>query len=171
MTRAVVFLAAAMVAASLGSVAQDTSGGISNQGRNDNASRNITVTGCLSTSASGGYFLSDDHGTTYALAGNADNLRNHTSQQIEVSGKQQPSSNGSSGPSGASTIQITSTKFIADHCVPGDVSRSNAASNASAIASVDDAVNNRQLPQTSTILPLLGLIGLGSLVAGFFARH
>lgn len=31
--------------------------------------------------------------------------------------------------------------------------------------------NNGQLPQTSTILPLLGLIGLGSLVAGFFARR
>jgi len=30
---------------------------------------------------------------------------------------------------------------------------------------------NGQLPQTSTILPLLGLIGLGSLVAGFFARR
>jgi len=28
-----------------------------------------------------------------------------------------------------------------------------------------------QLHQTSTILPLLGLIGLGSLVAGFFARR
>ncbi|HEY7353333.1 MAG TPA: hypothetical protein VH596_11255 [Terriglobales bacterium] len=33
------------------------------------------------------------------------------------------------------------------------------------------AVSNGQLPQTSTILPLLGLIGLGSLVAGFFARR
>ena len=30
---------------------------------------------------------------------------------------------------------------------------------------------NGQLPQTSTILPLLGLIGLGSLVAGLFARR
>jgi hypothetical protein len=29
----------------------------------------------------------------------------------------------------------------------------------------------KQLPQTSTILPLLGLIGLGSLVAGLFARR
>ncbi len=28
-----------------------------------------------------------------------------------------------------------------------------------------------ELPQTSTVLPLLGLIGLGSLVAGFFARR
>ena len=31
--------------------------------------------------------------------------------------------------------------------------------------------SNTELPQTSTILPLLGLIGLGSLVAGFFARR
>jgi hypothetical protein len=28
-----------------------------------------------------------------------------------------------------------------------------------------------ELPQTSTILPLLGLLGLGSLVAGLFARR
>lgn len=33
------------------------------------------------------------------------------------------------------------------------------------------AKNNAQLPQTSTFLPLLGLIGLGSLVAGLFARR
>jgi hypothetical protein len=37
--------------------------------------------------------------------------------------------------------------------------------------SVDVANGNGQLPQTSTILPLLGLIGLGSLVAGLFARR
>jgi hypothetical protein len=30
---------------------------------------------------------------------------------------------------------------------------------------------NAQRPQSSTILPLLGLIGLGSLVAGLFARR
>jgi hypothetical protein len=35
----------------------------------------------------------------------------------------------------------------------------------------DPATSNGQLPQTSTILPLLGLIGLGSLVAGLFARR
>ena len=34
----------------------------------------------------------------------------------------------------------------------------------------DNTTAAGQLPQTSTILPLLGLIGLGSLVAGFFAR-
>ena len=171
MTRVVVFLAAAIVAASLGSVAQDTSGARSNpnQDRNENSPRNITVTGCLNASASGVYSLADGHGTTYALSGNADSLRNHMSQQIEVTGKQQLPSDASSSASAASTIQVTNTKVIADHCGTG--SQSDRESDPSAIASVDDAVNNRQLPQTSTILPLLGLIGLGSLVAGFFARH
>ena len=37
--------------------------------------------------------------------------------------------------------------------------------------SEEPATPRGQLPQTSTILPLLGLIGLGSLVAGFFARR
>jgi cobalamin biosynthesis Mg chelatase CobN len=35
----------------------------------------------------------------------------------------------------------------------------------------EDGMPAQQLPQTSTILPLLGLIGLGSLVAGLFARR
>lgn len=173
MTRAVVFLAAAMVAASLGLVAQDTSGGMSNsnQEHNVNALRNVTVTGCLNRLASGEYSLADEHGTIYTLSGNADEFSNHASQQIEVKGKQQFSNNGSSNTSAASTIQVTSTKVIADRCGAGFGSQPNHESDASAIASVDDAMNNRQLPQTSTILPLLGLIGLGSLVAGFFARH
>ena len=173
MTRAVVFLAAAMVAASLGLVAH-TSGAISNpnQERNDsNATRNIRVTGCLNTSASAGYSLSDEHGSSYALSGNADNLRSHTSQQIEVTGQQQLATNASSGASTTSTIEVVSTKVIADHCGTTSSPQSNSESDPSAVASVDDAVNNGQLPQTSTILPLLGLIGLGSLVAGFFARH
>ena|SRR5690349_4660341 len=38
-------------------------------------------------------------------------------------------------------------------------------------ASGNDGSAEKQLPQTSTILPLLGLIGLGSLVAGLFARR
>jgi phospholipase C len=39
------------------------------------------------------------------------------------------------------------------------------------VAEQNAPVSNGQLPQTSTILPLLGLIGLGSLVAGFFSRR
>lgn len=173
MTRAVVFLAAAMVAASLGLAAQDSSGAISNpnQGRNGGTTRNITVIGCLNTPASGVYSLSDEHGSTYALSGNADALRGHTSQQVEITGKQQLAPDASSNSSAKSTIDVMSTKVIADHCGAGNSSQGNRESDASAVASVDDAVKNGQLPQTSTILPLLGLIGLGSLVAGFFARH
>lgn len=173
MTRAVVFLASAMVAASLGLMAQDTSSAISNsnQEHNANAPRDITVTGCLNTLASGQYSLADEHGTIYALSGNADDLRHHTSQQIEVTGKQQLSNSGSGSASPASTIEVTSTKVVADHCGSNSSSQANHDADPAAIASVDDAIKNRQLPQTSTILPLLGLIGLGSLVAGFFARH
>ncbi len=40
-----------------------------------------------------------------------------------------------------------------------------------AVGDQTPAASEGQLPQTSTILPLLGLIGLGSLVAGFFARR
>ncbi|PYV80572.1 MAG: hypothetical protein DMG93_18640 [Acidobacteria bacterium] len=50
-----------------------------------------------------------------------------------------------------------------------------AGTNQSATNDTQSASNNgdpiQQLPQTSTILPLLGLIGLGSLVAGLFARR
>jgi hypothetical protein len=174
MTRAVVFLAAAMVAASLGLVAQDISGASSNsnQGRIDNsASRNIKVTGCLNTSASGGYSLSDEHGTTYVLSGASEDLRSHNSQQLEVTGQEQLAASASSGISSSSTIQVTNARVVADHCGAGSISHSKQDPDASEVASVDDAVNSGQLPQTSTILPLLGLIGLGSLVAGFFARH
>ena len=174
MTRAVVFLAAAMVAASLGLVAQDISGARSNpnQGRNDsNAPHNITIAGCLNPSASGGYFLLDGQGSSYALSGTTDNLRGHTSQQIEVTGQQLATGASPSATSAKSTIEVVSTRVIADHCNAGSSTQANRESDASSVASVDDAVKNRQLPQTSTILPLLGLIGLGSLVAGFFARH
>lgn len=171
MTRAVVFLAAAMVAASLGLAAQDSSGATSNPNqKSDDAQRKITVSGCLNTSPSGGYSLSDQHGTTYALTGNADNLSSHKSQQIEVTG-QQLATNTSTGTSAKATVEVMSTKVIADHCGAGSSPQANHESDPSAVASVDDAVKSGQLPQTSTILPLLGLIGLGSLVAGFFARH
>jgi cobalamin biosynthesis Mg chelatase CobN len=50
-----------------------------------------------------------------------------------------------------------------------------AGTNQNATNEAQSASNNgdpiQQLPQTSTILPLLGLIGLGSLVAGLFARR
>jgi hypothetical protein len=178
MTRAVVFLAVAMVAASLGVVAQDISGGAPNQNPNSaqnngdsSARRTVTVTGCLSSSASGAYSLADEHGTIYALSGSTSSLSSHVAQQVEVAGQQAPASNASSGTSGVSTIQITTSRVVGDHC-NSNVSTSRGSSDSNmAQGAIDLTENNGQLPQTSTVLPLLGLIGLGSLVAGFFARH
>jgi hypothetical protein len=209
MTRAVVFLAAAMVAASLGVGAQDVSGGGTNSAPQNNSDNNpqhtVTVTGCLSSLGTGVYTLSADQGTTYTLAGNTVTLQGHTAQEIEVTGQQafgsDTSSNPSSGPASAATptIQVTTTKLVADHCNSSanpqpNASGPGAAASAGASTSRDSLksattrdrspnvqspaqgdesaiATNGQLPQTSTILPLLGLIGLGSLVAGFFARH
>jgi len=50
------------------------------------------------------------------------------------------------------------------------MSRGRAAESQST-TSKNEAAATGQLPQTSTILPLLGLIGLGSLVVGLFARR
>jgi hypothetical protein len=203
MTRAVVFLAAAMFAASLGAVGQGNSGGPSTpQNNSDNsAPRIVTVAGCLASSATGVYRLTDAHSNTYTLAGNSDTLQGHAGQEIEITGQQTleadtSGNNSASGHPTSPTIQVTTTKVVADHCnssgstqlsQPGprmsglpsaahDSSTSAATggreSGVQSLAqSEDPAVNNGQLPQTSTILPLLGLIGLGSLVAGFLARH
>ena len=201
MTRAVVFLAAAMVAASLGAVAQDVSGGGTNSADNS-AQHTVTVTGCLSSSESGVYTLAGGQGAMYTLAGNTDTLKGHAAQEIEVTGQQSfgsDTSSSTSGQSGSPTIQVTTTKLVSDHCKssanPQPTSPGPSASASAAASTKQDSVrssatgdlgpsaqntaqgdetpatNNGQLPQTSTILPLLGLIGLGSLVAGFFARH
>lgn len=111
MTRAVVFLAAAMVAASLGVVAQDVSNG----------------------------------------------TRSSASQsQSGNSAQRTPDSAPASAAHESARPATTGT----DKSGVQDVAQGEEA-----------AANDGQLPQTSTILPLLGLIGLGSLVAGFFARR
>lgn len=116
MTRAVVFLAVAMVAASLGLVAQDTSG-TQNSTQNNSAQHAVAVA-------------------------------NNSSQNAD------------------STPAVSNQQDPAKSAVTRDSSDSK-----SPRSQVSSDTNNGQLPQTSTILPLLGLIGLGSLVAGFFARQ
>jgi hypothetical protein len=199
MTRRSVFLAAVLAVASLGAMAQNHNQASTPQG-NDNsdnsAQRTVTVTGCLSSSGAGVYTLSDAQGITYTLAGNTDTLQGHANQEIEVTGQQAFGSSSSSGAASAPgansrTINVTTTRFLADHCQAGGSQGPSQSSPSAARDSVPAAatntgnarlqnvaqsgdpqnVPNGQLPQTSTILPLLGLIGLGSLVAGFFARR
>ncbi len=115
MTRVVVFLAATMVAASLGAVAQG----------------NSNTTG-------------QSPGTT----------------AHDSASPQSPPASSSSAPSAGANDSARGT------------TTAKAGSNVKDSApSQEMAGDPAQLPQTSTILPLLGLIGLGSLIAGFFARR
>ena len=104
---------------------------------------------------------------------------------------QSPASSARSSVRGTSAnggrIELANVKVLASQCRepihntdPQDQSTHSISGhlrNVSASAAQDRAANpspdakaTGQLPQTSTILPLLGLIGLGSLVAGLFAR-
>lgn len=114
MTRAVVFLTATLLLASLGAVAQNNSNPSAEQSASVQASapaQNTTPPGAPSSSAP----ANAAQGTTAAPASHG--------IQDSTQGKE-----------------------------PGITS-------------------SAELPQTSTILPLLGLLGLGSLVAGLFARR
>jgi Protein of unknown function (DUF5818) len=200
MTRGSVFLAAVLLAASLGATAQNNEASGPQSNSDNNAQRTVTISGCLNSSGAGAYTLSDAQGNTYTLTGNTETLQGHAGQEIEVSGQKafpsrDSSATSSSGNSGPSTIDVTNAEFVADHCegagspqpgssgpgatsAPHDLARP-AATNRSGTtfqgaaqqSEVPAGGPNGQLPQTSTILPLLGLIGLGSLVAGFFARR
>jgi hypothetical protein len=225
MTRAVVFLAATLVAASLGVVAQQDSSDNARQSNNtaqsstdSSAQSTLTITGCLAAPATGGsYILTDASGIAFRLTGNTDSLQGHTGQEIHVTGQHVVADNVSTSTSSPAstpsdtvhrksadggTIRVTDAKVVAEHCQPvggsepssgvnegpsasaGRPTAVNDSVEAAATANSNDSVEqtasdedtrsaraNAQLPQTSTLLPLLGLIGLGSLVAGFFARR
>jgi len=124
MTRAGVFLTAALAAASLACFAQDHSASA--------ASPNAASSAAVAQPS------------------------NQNSNSVPANRKETPSDSAQSAPAGRDSSSSAT-------------SNSNPASQGS--ASNDPATANGQLPRTSTILPLLGLIGLGSLVAGLFARR
>jgi hypothetical protein len=156
-----------MVAASLGLFAQDISGGARNSKQGKDTQPTVDVIGCVNTSASGAYSLTDEQGATYALSGSTSALQRRNSQRVEITGTKGSAQENSSNLS-MPTIQVASTKLIAGNCDSTDPAPKMASMSPSSGGIAD---SGGQLPQTSTILPLLGLIGLGSLVAGFFARQ
>ena len=82
-----------------------------------------------------------------------------------------PQSGGAQTSAPASVTQVSSQQpASASHPVRAAAANTDGVANDPA-GTPDDGVPPQQLPQTSTILPLLGLIGLGSLVAGLFARR
>jgi hypothetical protein len=83
---------------------------------------------------------------------------------------QNPAPQPGAAPTSAPVSPAASQQAAPGSAQPANSARGNAsASDAQGIS--DDGTSTQRLPQTSTILPLLGLIGLGSLVAGLFARR
>jgi hypothetical protein len=201
MTKAMV-LAATMLAASLGVVAQtnSTPGPDKNNRTAAQAQTPVTITGCLAAARPGGsYVLTEASGMAYSLTGSETSIRQGIGKEVQVSGTLNPRSTISGSPSKSrgtnisdaaarsadgGTIEVSEARVVADECRPvtrlGPVSEgqssgvrlvpASASEGADAKGSERTPKASAQLPQTSTILPLLGLIGLGSLVAGFFAR-
>src|SRR5438552_13648883 len=79
-------------------------------------------------------------------------------QSVEVRSQNAGSTPGQQNTPSPASAAVAAHKSATD--------TSNSASN-----TANETAANGRLPQTSTILPLLGLIGLGSLVAGLFARR
>ncbi len=126
MTKALVFLAATLVAASLGVVAQENS---------------------------------TEQSSSPALQSSSDSKAPSQATSNTQTDTANPSSSQAAAANDSAQVPATSrTAKGVEYPAPGE----------------DPAIaknNNVQLPQTSTFLPLLGLIGLGSLIAGLFARR
>lgn len=112
MTRAVAFLAAALLAATLGAAQNSpNSSAAGSRSSGDISGQSKTVTGCLSSSSLGDnhFKLTDDSGNVYNLAGLTDQLTSHAGQEVRITGidnsSKQSGSNGydSPNPSAGST--------------------------------------------------------------------
>src|SRR5437762_13448924 len=150
MTKAVAFLSAALLAATLG-VAQDTStsGTASSQSSSPATGQNSTVQGCLSSTSDTNFTLTQDQtGMVFTLSGSADQLKAHVGHEVAITGQQASGSAASSSnnsasttsPSGSSnasgdTLQVSDVKMISDHCAAAGSAPSGSASSTAPDAS------------------------------------
>jgi hypothetical protein len=82
------------------------------------AAGHATVQGCLSGSE-GIYTLTADNGTTYLLAGNTGELKEHVGHEVQITGKTSGSSAAASSSSGAAqqaTLEVKSMKHLSKTC-------------------------------------------------------
>src|SRR5256886_11061026 len=109
MTKAVAFLSAALLAATLG-VAQDTStsGTASSQSSSPATGQNSTVQGCLSSTSDNNFTLTQDQtGMVFTLSGSADQLKAHVGHEVAITG-QQASGSAASGAASNNSARTTS---------------------------------------------------------------
>ena len=105
MNRAVAFLAAALLAATLGEAQNAPTGAAAgSQSSGDVSGQSKTITGCLSSSSLGDnhFKLTDEKGRVYNLTGLTDQLTSHAGQQVRITGidnsKSGSASNGYDSP-------------------------------------------------------------------------
>ena len=175
-------------------VAQDasstTTSSLSTQ-QSSTTEQNTTIQGCLSSSSMGdkAYKLTQDQtGTVYTLTGKLDDLKSHVGHEVAVTGQVTSSSSSATASSGNNTtgnqaassntgnnsLQVKSVQMISDHCAstgsPGPTG--GADSSTASESEVSRAMSNKPATaETSKFLSLLGVIGLGSLIAGLFSRR
>jgi hypothetical protein len=149
MTRAVAFVAAALLAATLGAAQNAPSSSTTNGNANmpPSASTNtpqsapdsttgsdsgtVTLTGCLSGSAltEGSFKLTDKNGTVYNLTGDQAELTSNVGHEVSVTGEVTRSSaasagnanpnQNSSGEKEPATMRASGVTKISDHCQQG----------------------------------------------------
>lgn len=131
----------------------------------DGAAKTMSVHGCLS-SAQGAFTLNEDgSGSIYNLSGQTEKLQAHIGHDVEVTGQMAGATQNGTGDAGKS-LNVEAVKMVSDHC--------NAPANTGPGAAMDPATaltDARIQAQASTGLPLVGLLGFGSLVAGFLVRR
>lgn len=143
-------------------------------GSNDNSSdRTIVVRGCLSATADGYALTQDQTGKTFVLTGNTASLKGHEGQEVEVTGQRAvDNSSASTNNSRGTSLAVSKEQVFGKHCGQPSQQPSGAGMTGKNDQNADAGISgDSDVPkQNATPLSLVGLIGLGSLLAGFFMR-
>jgi hypothetical protein len=172
----------ALLAGVLGAGAQPgaTHGGTAGPSLN---TKPIMVRGCL-RNAAGSYVLTQDHGQkVFTLIGKANQLHPHIGQVVEITGpplslpgasNRNPTSSANTSRQSATALEVQDLTIVSDHCDSSQgAMNSGGAVTHTTIAGVphNPAPSSEDIPNSATILPLLGMVGLGSLAASLIMRR
>jgi hypothetical protein len=159
------------------------------------AGNNNTVRVCI-TESNGTFTLTDSlTGTIYKLTGNTEGLNKKIGHEVDIVGQLTAAPGGDSktdssaapnsvlgpnnGPS-LTALQVNSVNEVADHCRNRDASPSPGSSNGKNWATFNithptspetaSTAQESSMAETTSSFPILGLLGIGALVAGLMVR-
>jgi hypothetical protein len=159
----------------------------------NNATDNNTVRGCI-TESNGTYTLTDSlTGTIYRLTGNTEGLSKTVGHEVDIVGQltaapggghstgstsaQNSAPDPNNGPS-LTALQVTSVTEVADHCRNRDSAPSPGSTNSNSWSTLNLGESEtssldpqqRSVSEAASPFPILGLLGIGALVAGLMFR-